>query len=445
MPEEFLTSGRCTMKAAEIGNRGKTSTAVEVGALTLLAAVLLFLLVLLAPRYGVLSGADFLVPYTGGLIFQQGHASKLYDVGEQLRVQRQFVNLPRLALDPYPPFHAPLFGLLARLGYRNAYIAWGMINVLLWVFFFGLVWKEPAVRNRPFRYLALSSLFYPLILALLLGQVSIVLLVSLALAFFFLKRNRDYAAGFALGLGLLKFQVVLPFAFIFLLRRKWRFIAGLSICALVLGVLSLAAVGVVGVISYMNLLVDVFRHPSNPAYLGIKPWNMPTIRGFVTGLFRGRVPQFWISALWVTLSACLIMLATWSWKREERQDRWRQSLNLMFATAVVVSLIATPYLQAHDLTPVLLSVILITASPQWVAKSRQRQVVTAAVSILYASPLYFSPLFSRGVLYALAPLLAAFALATVALARRCGIEQISTPASLQTKSSRDVAAVSPIE
>lgn len=58
-----------------------------------LTAVLLFVVVVLLTA--VLDGArrfDFTSFYTGGLILRQGNAARLYDLGEQARIQRQLFN-----------------------------------------------------------------------------------------------------------------------------------------------------------------------------------------------------------------------------------------------------------------------------------------------------------------------------------------------------------------
>lgn len=357
--------------------------------------------------------ADFAVPYTGALILRQGNASRMYDLGCQERVQEALLKRRGLLLDPYPPVHALLFAPLTVLGYRAAYIVWGAINILLWLFFQHLVRPE-ASRIQPLRFLILSGLFFPLWVALIQGQFSILLLVSFALAFVNLKHRRDWAAGLALGLGLLKFQIVLPFALIFLLRRRWQFIGGLTVAASLLALLSLATVGPVGLASYLNLLTDTFRHPTAWAYVTIKPWNMPTIRGFVSGLLRGHVSAAWITGV-STISATLAVVATaWFWGTEEGVRGIR--FNIMFAAGVAVSLLASPYLYPHDLAPIALSAILLVSAVSGERDSPGRLVVIVSISILYLSPLYLAALLGREQMYLLAPVVAGFAVGCAWLA-----------------------------
>lgn len=355
--------------------------------------------------------ADFAVPYTGALILRQGHGAMLYSLAEQERVQEALLMRRGLLLDPYPPYHALLFAPLTFLGYRVAYLVWGGVNILFWLFFRYLV-REESSRIQAFQFLMLSGLFFPFWVALIQGQFSILLLVSFALAFVGLKQHRDWTAGLALGLGLLKFQVVLPFALIFALRRRWRFLAGLATAAGVLGVVSLVAVGPAGVASYAHLLSDTFRHPDKWAYVTIKPSNMPTVRGFVTGVLGRVVSGYWLTGISASVSGCLILATAWLWDKQDRGANF----DLMFAASVVVSLLTAPYLYPHDLTPMLLAMTLVVASPEWKRRSKARSLLAAMIAVLYGSAFYLAPLLGREQLYLLTPVISLFAIAILSLA-----------------------------
>lgn len=276
---------------------------------------------------------------------------------------------------------------------------------------------------QPFRFLIVSALFFPLWVAFVQGQLSILLLVSFALAFVCMKDNRDWAAGLSLGLGLLKFQVVLPFALIFVLRRRWRFIGGLAIAAAFLALLSLIAVGPAGLASYLRLLVDTFRHPHTWAYVPVKPSNMPTIRGFVLGVFTGVLPPFGLATISAAVSGCLVLATAWIWQRQDSDI----SFDLMFAAAVVVSLLTAPYLYPHDLAPLILATTLVMASPEWNVRSRKRSLLLFVIAVLYASPLYLAPLLGREQLYVLATPIVIFAVVVLFLAREGTSKRNGTP------------------
>ena len=143
---------------------------------------------------------------------------------------------------------------------------------------------------------------------------------------------------------------------------------------------------------------------------------MPTIKGFFTVLLGGRLAHVDISLLVVAVSACLILFTAWRWRQENNAPDGN-SLGLMFAAALAVSEVTAPHLYLHDLTLMLLAVLLIIGSPQWSQKSSQRVVLTAIIVILYAPPAYLFLLKWQAV-DLLAAVLVAFALAAISLARK---------------------------
>lgn len=380
--------------------------------------MLLFSLVLLSVKFGYVPRSDFITFYTGGLIIRQGNATRLYDLGEQTRIDRQLFNREGYNpnLNVHLPFEALGFRALATLSYVKAYVLWGAVNVLFWVFFQHLTRRHTPIPRNAYRYLWLCSLFFPLWVALMRGQTAVLLLLLFSLSFVCLKRGQDFRAGIFLGLGLIKFAIVLPFALICILRSKWRLMAGFMVAASVYGLLSVIAVGPSGLWSYANLLIDTIRNPGNPAYgESFTAWGMPTIGGFFATLLTGRLPPVYTSVLGAAVSAPLVLFAAWRWRREDCA-RDRSSLGLMFAAALAVSQVTAPHLYVHDLTLMLLAVLLVIGSSQWLEKSRQRVVLTGIMVILFCPPAYVL-LMRWQATYVFAPVLVAFALAAISLAR----------------------------
>ena len=404
------------MTAVKSPTRGEVQIA-----LGLTAALLFVVAVLLT---AVLDGArrfDFSSFYTAGVIVRQGNAPRLYDLGEQARTERQLFHRENPLIYLHPPFEALGFAALARLSYVKAYVLWGAINVLLWLFFQHVLRPYTPIPRNPIRYFWLCSLFFPLWVALFQGQTSVLLLLLFSLTFVCLQRGQDFRAGVFLGLGLGKFALVLPFALICLLRSKWRVMAGFAAAACGLGVLSLMAVGPAGVRSYANLLVDTVRNPDNPAYRIIRAGAMPTVKGFLATLLAGRLSTVDISGLAAAVSAPLVLFVAWRWRQE---DKGRGGNSLMFAAALVVSLMTAPYLFMSDLTLMLLAVLLVVGSSPWSEKSGQRVVLTAIMVILYC-PLVYVLLLERQAIYVLAPVLGAFSLAAISLARKAELFRAS--------------------
>ena len=154
--------------------------------------------------------------------------------------------------------------------------------------------------------------FFPVIMALLQGQDSILLLFLYGLAFSALSTGRAFVAGVCLALALFKFQLVLPFVVVLLVRRQWKAVAGFSFAAFVLLLVSAAVVGWNGVMAYPRF---VLRLNQSAAQAGIDPRGMPNLRGLVAGsLHLAGVPAI---LLIVTLSIVLVALAVRWWRVDQ--------------------------------------------------------------------------------------------------------------------------------
>jgi hypothetical protein len=257
-------------------------------------------------------------------------------------------------------------------------------------------------------YLMLCFFFLPSWAAVVLGQSSMILLVLYFFTWKLLQQGQELRAGAFLGLGLLKYHLVLPFAVILLLRGKFRAIAGFSLVGMLLAAISLVAAGTAGIWAYAHLLVDIVSHPANPAYESFSPGHiMPTIWGGYFALLGGRVPAAGITLLAGLTSIGLLVFTAWRWRQAEKHGMDNHS-NIMFAAALATTILVAPHVYTYDLTLLLLVMLLIFNSERWAEDRRWRRWVIAAAAILYA-PLY-PVLFAQGWSYLLIPPLLVFAL-----------------------------------
>ena len=180
------------------------------------------------------------VLYTAGKSILQGHGRQLYDLETQFTIQREFASEVKHRENPlpfnHPPFEALLFAPLARLPYVTAYIVWAVFNIsLILGFWYLLRPRLPALHAfLPALPLLAMFAFFPVAMALMQGQDSILLLFFYGLAFSALAKGRSFVAGLCLGLALFKFQLVLPFVLVLVLRRQWKAVAGFTATAFVL-------------------------------------------------------------------------------------------------------------------------------------------------------------------------------------------------------------------
>src|SRR5229473_4539863 len=129
--------------------------------------------------------ADFRQLYAAGYMVRTGHAGELYDIRAQQNFQDALVGNDERAL-PFirPAYQALLFVPFSLLLYRTAYLVFLGVNLLLLAIALWLL--RPSMRNlsRVWRGLPVFVflVFYPMALALMQGQDSILLLTLLAAA-----------------------------------------------------------------------------------------------------------------------------------------------------------------------------------------------------------------------------------------------------------------------
>lgn len=198
---------------------------------------------------------DFSIFYTAGRILRDRQGSRLYDDALQESVQRSFSPLAvqrRGVILPYnhPPFEALLFVPLAHLPYVTAYLTWFLVNAgLLCSIPFLLRRRLTTLGNAPLYLWLLASLaFFPIFIALIQGQDSILLLFLYCLTYASVGRRSEFSVGGWLALGLYKYHLVAPF--VLPLWRRKRLIAAFLSVAVSLGLISLAITGWQGLLGY---------------------------------------------------------------------------------------------------------------------------------------------------------------------------------------------------
>jgi hypothetical protein len=188
---------------------------------------------------------DYITYWTAGKLVASGHSP--YDVSLQAAIQRELgwerFDQGRGVLDFLPYYYPPWFALgctlLLPLGFDGGKLAWFFLNVEL-AFLSGLLLRA-ALPGLP-RSIALVAvpLFLFTLLAVLLGQTTVLILFFASLAWSLLERGRDRAAGVALALLSTKPQlaVILLLAVGLWAARRgrwgvaWGFVATLAVLCL---------------------------------------------------------------------------------------------------------------------------------------------------------------------------------------------------------------------
>ena len=370
--------------------------------LVLFAAALTLLLVHVA-LFWIAGGkalkgyADFAFIYAAAELIKDGSGTHLYDYDAQKRVQDRLFSEVEIRKGTLVFNHLPVEALLfvpfSYLPFAWAYGLWAVINVSI---LFGLPFLlAPHDSNlkeifRPFLSLFFVA-FFPCFVAVLQGQISILLLLLFALAFLSLKQGRDFLAGCLLGLTLFKFQIVLPFMLPFCLKKRWKVLFGFLVVTSGLVLLSLSLVGWKGMTAYLHLL---WRENQNLVSRGqqqiyaIYPQAMPNIRGFLYGACAGKIPEAGIGIGVVGSSLILLLWSAIRWIR----FRERQVVDLSFSLNLLVALLVSYHLLLHDLSLLSLPLLLLlnhrvgTRTPSRLL----RYASLVVIGIFFLTPLYLT-------------------------------------------------------
>jgi hypothetical protein len=262
-----------------------------------------------------LSGhSDFRQLYTGGYMLRSGHGHDLYDYDTQKRFEDSLVSSEQIALPiNHLTYEELLFVPFSLMKYRTAYLAFLAFNVVLVGWCVWLFRPHSNELAHAWRWLpaAMFASFFPVTATLMQGQDSIILLILLIAAMAAVDRGWDMTAGVLVGLGLFKFQVVLPIALLFLIWRRRRFAAGF----LLAGLTVLAS----------------------------------SVRGLTFGLTNGHLSHASIQVCTIVLSAFLIL---WLGKATPRGLRSADALSL----AITASILLSYHIFLYDLSILLIPI-----------------------------------------------------------------------------------------
>ena len=208
------------------------------------------------------TGADFIVFFTAGRIAQTDGAEHVFEPLLQQAIQQAEVGFPlvpgQVLLYNHVPYLIPILKILISGNYVASFYRWAALLLALYIA--GVVLLSGVLQRAGWRrlevWLAAAGMltFFPLFVSLLNGQDTAFTLFGLCLYLAGFLTGRDWLAGLGLALTSVRPQVTVLLAVPFLFRRQkvfgWFCLAGG-----ILGILSLAAVGLGGMRGFLNLLL----------------------------------------------------------------------------------------------------------------------------------------------------------------------------------------------
>lgn len=225
------------------------------------------LLIIVAVHQHLEQQFDFGVFYYAAHMIVDGKGHDLYSFATQHLYQIRY-HRPPDTLFRYPPIALIPILPLTILPTPIAFAVWTAICMALLIVSVKVFERETGLGfgNWP---VLLGLLFVPVLDCLLHGQYSILIVLFYALAYQQLRKGNGFWGGALLGLATLKFQLVLGFVPIFLLKRKWRELAGFTASTATLVAISLAMTGLQALHSYPDfalhaeLPVNELPHKAN--------------------------------------------------------------------------------------------------------------------------------------------------------------------------------------
>jgi hypothetical protein len=176
----------------------------------------------------------------------------------------KFPFLPHPA--PYPPFVAVLFIPLAWFSHNSAIIVWfifEMVCLSAIACMLTILWKGRVDWVRAIFILFLLLSWYPVMVDLLYGQLTILLTALLLAALVLLKKDHKIMAGLLIGLTVAIKVITWPLIIYFALRKDWRMLLSSSITALGLNLIALIVLGIGPITDYylrVTMQVSIIYH-----------------------------------------------------------------------------------------------------------------------------------------------------------------------------------------
>jgi hypothetical protein len=184
--------------------------------------------------------------------------------------------------------------------------------------------------------------FGPVYFGIINGQNATLSLLLYVLIYRSLVRGEDRAAGVWAAVGLFKPQLFFVFPLIFLAARRWRALGAYCATVAVLGLFSLAIVGLDGALGWLRILVDMETGNATR-----NAWRMHSLKSLFDLLLPGQT--LWSLGLYALASVGLLALLFRAWSVRNA------SIGVLFAFTSLVAVLVDPHLVDYDLSVLVLA------------------------------------------------------------------------------------------
>lgn len=298
------------------------------------------------------TGSDFIALYSAGRVARQEGFPSIYEIDKQQDVQEVVVGFTlakgQVLLYNHVPFLVPVIALVSGEQYVLSFLLWLLILLIVFNMAISVLvsllrrenWVAP---DRKITWVGML-LFYPLFISLMNGQDTGFAVLGASLWLFGLLTKRYQLAGLGLSLLIVRPHLALAIALPFIFRLK-RVFAWFGLGVIILGVFSLAIVGIKGMLEFFELL----QLSAGGEFFGMQEAAMVNLVGGLVRIFPA-VDLYlvhwigWGAYVVAIIALCVIWI------------RIRVLGVPHFALAVILSLFFAPHLHYHDLTLLLIPV-----------------------------------------------------------------------------------------
>jgi hypothetical protein len=284
---------------------------------------------------------DWTAFYAAARIVWEGNGAALYDPAVQAATQRTLFGPGEPFAFTQPAFVAIALSPLGALSYTASFWAWFGVNLAVGTALLaggGWATREWPPRQRMI-FLGLAAVSPPAVALFLNGQLDLFVLAGLAGCYALQKRGHQGAAGAALGLALVKPQLVAGAVLLLAVRRQWRALVTFGAAGAALLLAPAAALGASTIADQARLLTS-FAWASQD--FRVNAAMMANVRGAVVSLTGSGSPLLW-GPPFAVVAATAIAVAVARWRRPETTPE------AAWALAFLLPLLVSPHLHIQSL------------------------------------------------------------------------------------------------
>lgn len=295
------------------------------------------------------TGTDFIAFYSGGMAAKTYGFSNSYKIELQQSIQEQLLGFTlaegQTLLYNHIPYLLPILSAVVSENYVASFLRWTFF--MLAVYIAGIVIFFRATRNGLNPALLIGSLlFFPFFQSILLGQDTALLFLGVTLWYAGMKRENNWHAVIGLALTTVRphICIALMIPFIFSHRNAaWKFI----ITAGVLTLFSMILIGKNGIFDF----IDILQISAGGTWYGMKESAMFNLIGMLLRVFPNARVELIREVGWIGYIVG-IFLATAGW------HQYKFQLSVKLSIAIIIALFFSPHLHYHDLTLLIIPLVL---------------------------------------------------------------------------------------